>query len=119
MVGRKAAGVLAEQCDFLKSPVETALEIEDRDQRLEALSNGARWAATSLGKAKPRTPGGSAPRPDNTSHDLALWQIEGKEFVACWNLAKSAERDQEAKVPTFMGLASGPVGFDRHRQRRR
>jgi hypothetical protein len=60
MVGRKPAGVLAEQCDFLKSPVETALEIEDRDQRLEALSNGARWAARSLGKAEPLGAFGSA-----------------------------------------------------------
>jgi hypothetical protein len=61
MVGRKPAGVLAEQCDFLKSPVETALEIEDRDQQhLDALSNGARWAARSLGKAEPLGAFGSA-----------------------------------------------------------
>ena len=60
MVGRKPAGVLAEQCDFLKSPGETALEIEDRDQRLEALSNSARWAARSLGKAEPLGAFGSA-----------------------------------------------------------
>jgi hypothetical protein len=74
------------------------------------MSAGTAWGEQTWAFASAVAHPGAAHR-DRTDagHDLAPRQMEAKEVVACWNLAKSAERDEPGTVtPTVLNIARRP-----------